>query len=279
VTVRTLHQVADLQRARVVFDRTWPLPGGGTTIEANLIRAIEHSGGYVAAAFPDGSEGPDGSDGRAAVGAAVGFLGRHRGADGRWETHLHSHMAAVLAAWQDRHVGTAIKMHQRAWALRHDVPVVAWTFDPLVRRNARFNLLKLGAGVTEYLPDFYGPMSDEVNAGDRSDRLLAWWQVGSDRAAAAAAGRLEPYQDPADAAGGLQPYRDPPAGAVVVPLPRDVVALRRTDPEAAIGWRMQVRDQLVVAMSAGYVVDGVTSEGSYVLLPPSATSTAAQEER
>ena len=52
-------------------------------------------------------------------------------------------------------------------------------FDPLVRRNARLNLVRLGADVTDYLPDFYGAMDDAVNAGDRSDRLLA--RCGSGR--------------------------------------------------------------------------------------------------
>ena len=45
-----------------------------------------------------------------------------------------------------------------------------WTYDPLVSRNARFNLVKLGAVGTEYAVDFYGPMRDGVNDGE-SDRL------------------------------------------------------------------------------------------------------------
>ncbi len=53
-----------------------------------------------------------------------------------------------------------------------------WTFDPLVRRNAWFNIAVLGAEVAEYLPSFYGSMTDAINAGDESDRLLVAWDVG-----------------------------------------------------------------------------------------------------
>ena len=248
VVVRSLHSIPDLEKARVVFDTTWPLPGGGTTMEMNLLRALEHSECYVSAAFA--VEDPDGD----AVGAALAFLGRHEGEGGIRELHLHSHMAAALPLWRDRHIGTALKLHQRAWAIRHGIAVIAWTFDPLVRRNARFNLVKLGAEVSEYLPDFYGEMTDAINAGDRTDRLMAWWVVDSERARVAARGGLTPIAAT--------------DGARVVPLPDDIVAIRAADPEEALRWRLDVRAAMVEALSEGYTVGGVDSDGSYVLLPP-----------
>ena len=45
--------------------------------------------------------------------------------------------------------------------------------DPLVRRNAAFNLNALGTRAVAFHPDFYGPMGDAINAGDASDRLEA----------------------------------------------------------------------------------------------------------
>ena len=246
VEVRSLHDLGELRRARDLFDATWPLPGGGTVLEMNLLRALEHAGGYVSAAFDLAEPGAD------PVGAALAFPGRHRRGDGSWEEHLHSHMAAVTPAWQDRHVGTALKLHQRAWALRHGIPAVVWTFDPLVRRNVRVNLVKLGVRVPEYLVDFYGPMEDEVNLGDPSDRLLARWEVGSPRAAAAAGG-------------GLAAWSRAPDDAVVVPLPADIVALRRADPAAATLWRLKVREAVLGAMGDGLEVVGVTTDGAMVL--------------
>ena len=94
-----------------------------------------------------------------------------------------------------------------------------WTFDPLVRRNAWFNIAVLGAEVREYLPSFYGSMTDAINAGDDSDRLLVTWDVG----------RPVPDspRDGHDIAGPTE----------LVPTPDDVVALRRTDPLAVALWR------------------------------------------
>ena len=247
VVVRSLHSIDDLAKVRVVFDGTWPLPGGGTTMEMNLLRALEHSECYISGAFSaDDPQGP-------AIGGALAFLGRHEEADGSRELHLHSHMAAAVPQWRDRHVGTALKQHQRWWAIRHGIPAIGWTFDPLVRRNARFNLVKLGAQVSEYLPDFYGQMEDAINAGDRTDRLMAWWVVDSERARRAASR-------------GLSPYSTVPEGVIVVPLPDDIVAIRAADPAAALRWRLQVREQLTTAMAAGYVIDGVDADGAYVLV-------------
>ena len=59
-----------------------------------------------------------------------------------------------------------MKLHQREWASRHDIEWIVWTFDPLVRRNAWFNIEVLGVHVTEYLVNFYGAMTDAINANE-----------------------------------------------------------------------------------------------------------------
>jgi predicted GNAT superfamily acetyltransferase len=268
VTVRELHSPRELEDARRLCDAVWPTVGGGSQVTANMLRAIEHAGGYVVGAYDRDGE---------PVGTALGFLGRHRDAAGAWEAHLHSHMAAVVPAMRDRSVGTALKLHQRWWAVRHDIPVVTWTFDPLVRRNARVNLVKLGAEVAAYLPDFYGEMDDEVNVGDPTDRLLAWWRVSSPRARDAAAGRLAAASGAAlresgavdlvlVGAAGPTPVDPAPGGDVLlVALPEDIVVVRSTDPDLAKRWRLVVREVMHHALSRHHRVDGITDDGAYVL--------------
>ena len=90
---------------------------------------------------------------------------------------LHSHITGILPGVRRTGLGRAMKLHQRAWAAEHGLAWVTWTFDPLVRRNAWFNIGVLGAEVHEYLVDFYGPIDDAINAGDESDRLLVAWAV------------------------------------------------------------------------------------------------------
>ena len=60
---------------------------------------------------------------------------------------------------------------------------VTWTYDPLIRRNAFFNLTRLGARPVEYLVDFYGEMTDAINAGQGSDRLMLHWDLATELAA------------------------------------------------------------------------------------------------
>lgn len=244
VIIRRLHGVHELEDARSVCDSVWPSVAGGTEITQNLITAMEHAGGYVAAAYlPEAPKKP--------VGAVVSFLGRHKEADGEWHLHLHSHMTAVLETVRDKNIGTLLKRDQRAWAIENGIETITWTFDPLVRRNARLNLIKLGADVSEYLVNFYGAMQDQLNHGDESDRMMAAWHVNSARANAAAAGELHPLTDI-------------PNDAIVVELPHDIVALRQADLSAAKEWRLRVRTLVTDAMNDGYVLTGLDSNDSYV---------------
>ena len=240
IRVEVLQTADELQAARDVCDAVWPSPDGGTQVTSNLLTAIAHSGGYVSVAR-DLATGES-------LAAVVALVGRHRTEHGVWESHLHSHMAAVVGHARDRGIGAAIKYDQRAWAAEQGIPLIGWTFDPLVRRNARLNLLKLGARVADYLPDFYGQMDDELNRGDRTDRLFVWWDTLVDH---------EPVE-----------YDEIPDGGVVVDLPDDIVALRTSDPESAAWWRESVRQQMLPLMSAGWRVVGVTDDTAYVLLPP-----------
>lgn len=255
-----LGEIAEFRAIAQMLARIWRVDSPDQIINTETMRALTHSGNYVVAAYRADR----------LVGAAIAFFG----AD-----HLHSHITGVDPAGQRGGVGYALKQHQRAWALARGITRVCWTFDPLVLRNAYFNLHKLGAGVTEYLAEFYGEMTDGINAGDASDRLYVRWDLTSPRAVAAAAG------DPGDvdatalrAAGatvlvdraGQEPVRtgaEPPTGgrAALVAVPPDIEGLRVRDPERARQWRFAVRDALTAALGAGLAVNGVSRDGFYVL--------------
>lgn len=243
VQVRAVADLREMAAAQQIFDATWPMARGGSNLPSNLFRAVLHAGGYACLAYSD--ERP--------IGATVALLGRESDG-GEQVVMLHSHMAAVLDGYRNRSIGTAMKSHQRLWALEHDIPVIAWTFDPLVRRNVRLNMLKLGAEVHGYQRDFYGPMDDDYEFVDESDRVFAWWVVDSARADAAARGALH-----AVAASELSP------DAVVIEIPDDIVSLRTTDIAAARDWRVRVREQMSAALAGGYRVANITTDGNYVM--------------
>ena len=234
VTVRSLHHLDDLRLAAGLFTSIWGADAEPPT-PVHLLRAFSQSGNYVVGAWESGG----------LVGALVAFLGRDGG-----QPLLHSHILGVTPGSRGRGVGFALKQHQRSWALARDIEVVTWTFDPLVRRNAWFNLNRLGADVVSYLENFYGPMSDGINAGDESDRLLVEWRLSSERASAAALGEAVAVD----------------TGEHLVPMPEDIVAVRRDDPASARRWREQVRRELAGALGQGYRVVGVTGDGAYVVV-------------
>src|SRR5206468_9447310 len=145
-------------------------------VGSDTLRALAHSGNYVAGAFIEGR----------LIGGLVGWLG----GTPPHELHMHSHILGVLPGNETRGLGFELKQHQRGWCLGRGVNVMEWTTDPLVRRNAHFNLTKLGAEAPDYLVNVYGQMRDGINAGEESDRLLIRWHLDSERAEAAAAGKL-----------------------------------------------------------------------------------------
>jgi predicted GNAT superfamily acetyltransferase len=263
--VAEIDDVEGLQRVSALLDVVWSNGDDAPIMGTNTLKALSHSGNYVAGAW----------SGRELVGALVGFHGRYGG-----RPQLHSHILGVTPRAQGRAVGYALKLHQRAWALARDIGMVTWTFDPLVRRNAYFNLSKLGASITAYYDDFYGPMSDGINAGDESDRVLVEWDLASSAVADAADGRRhDPSFDRVREDGGTVVLSEGADGvpvvravdgapALLLQLPEDIVAMRGRDPRAGAAWRRGLRATLGVAVRRGYRAVGMTRSGWYVLRRP-----------
>jgi predicted GNAT superfamily acetyltransferase len=271
VVIRELHRPEELKAARRLFEDIWrPAEGNPPPMTAELLRALAHAGSYVAGAFAGGHRGTPGGfpggSGTTLVGASAGFFTAPP------DLGLHSHITGVAPGGQHRGVGFALKVHQRAWALARGITEVVWTFDPLVARNAWFNLAKLGARPTAYLEDFYGPMTDAVNAGVASDRLLLAWRLDDPAVAAACAGRpLQPPPVEAEAAltvgPGLEPVTHrPDTPAVTVALPPELEAL---DPGQRRAWRQAVREALGGRLAAGAAVTGFLRHPDRYLVEPS----------
>jgi predicted GNAT superfamily acetyltransferase len=266
VEVADLHEIGEMTEVAELFIEVWRTSRTAAPCTPSLLRALAHNGAYVSGARARGRM----------VGASAGFL--HPAGDA---LGLYSHITGVRDDAQARGVGFALKQHQRAWALARDLPVVTWTFDPLVRRNAFFNLVKLGAEIVEYLPDFYGRMDDAINAGDESDRCLVSWRLASQRAVDAGRGAdLEPNLGTLrrngarillerDAAGEpVTREAEPGARALLVQVPGDIVAVRAADPDLAVRWRRALRAVMGEALGRGLAATGITRSGWYVLEQP-----------
>lgn len=243
VEVRALTGMDEFHAAAELLRTVW----GSSQVPAEVLRALDFAGGYVAGAFADGEM----------VGASAGFLAPREG-----RIHLHSHIAGVLAQWQGMHVGSALKLHQRDWALANDICTIEWTFDPLIRRNAFFNLVKLGAAVVAFEPDFYGAMHDAINVGDPTDRAVAEWDL-------TAARNNDDVEDGAvilHAAEDDTPVVTHAREATLRAwIPDDAVALRQRDAAAGRAWRLALRDSFGAAIRDGYRAVSITRDGWYTL--------------
>ncbi|AGL16835.1 GNAT family N-acetyltransferase [Actinoplanes sp. N902-109] len=260
VRVRVLTDVAELRAVCRFFDSIWHADPADAAVTPAMLRALSKAGNYVAGAY----------DGGTLVGACVGFFA----APDRQE--LHSHIAGVSAAARGRHVGRALKLHQRDWALQQGVTTITWTFDPLVCRNAYFNVVKLGGTPVQYLPDFYGTMADAINGDDSSDRLLLRWDLTAAQVVRAAHGEHRHWDAAALRAAGAvtalecdasgRPVAGPAGGRILlVAVPPDIEELRRADPACARHWRTAVRDVLGPLLGTGAAVTGFDRAGWYVL--------------
>jgi predicted GNAT superfamily acetyltransferase len=249
VRVTLLDSPASAAAIADLFIEIWETSARHAPVSPDLLCALSFTDQYVALARSEDGD---------VLGGSVGFL-----AD---EGHLHSHITGVRAEAQGRRIGYALKLHQRMWAAERGLTTISWTFDPLVRRNAYFNLTKLGAVPVRYLVNAYGAMADGLNAGEPSDRFLVEWPV------------IPPSVSPAqgDASGGDvvlssghddEPARGAADGAAVrvAWIPEDIMDLRHRQPALAHSWRLALREALTAAEALGFTATGMTRDGWYTL--------------
>jgi predicted GNAT superfamily acetyltransferase len=254
VVMAEVEEMTVMHAVSALFEQVWGRNDEGVPLSSEVLRALAHAGGAVTVARS--------ADGTLA-GAAALVLSPDAG--------TYSLIAAAAPGGSDRGIGYALKLRQRAWALSRGLTSMTWTFDPLVGRNARFNLTKLGARASEYVPGFYGEMHDEINQGDDSDRLVATWRLAGASAVAATEGTAIQPEDPLPASvlatgpDGEPAYVTDATGVVWIRVPGDIVAVRRGDAAAAAAWRACTREAFTDALAKGAVASGMTRTGWYQL--------------
>ena len=216
--------IEEMEAVSAFLCKVWA--GGPEVVPFDLGIAVLHVGAYCSAAY----------DGDEMVAASFGFRGVFNGKD-----ILHSH---VTGSFQPG-AGYTLKQHQFEWAKQQGLAGITWSFDPLVRRNCVFNFDKLGATAVEYLPNFYGTMTDEINAGDDSDRLFVYWNLT-----------------------GTQSDQSISPNAMPVEIPEDIEALRKTDLTAAKTWRTSTRQKLQPLLEQGWTIKAMQDRTHLLVEPP-----------
>jgi len=238
-TLRPCASFDDLKRCIALQKKIW----GYADDEAYPLRLFVNvckTGGHVIGAFTP-------------LGEMAGFVVALPAWRGRLR-FFHSLSLGVSQGYENQGLGRALKFEQRKIALRNGIECIEWTFDPLRSKNAFFNLVRLGAVVRRYVPDYYGPVKSRLQLGLPSDRLIAEWWLRSPRVKRALAGKPP-------RAGRRSP-------AAQVAIPEDLEALVKADPRRAREWQAAVRDELQKCFARKLVITGFEKAGeeaSYLL--------------
>jgi predicted GNAT superfamily acetyltransferase len=229
--VHALTTGAELTDLRELFDLAWPSPS--TQITQNFGTALIHSGAVLTGVYQD----------HQLVAGAMAIVSNQGGKVG-----LHSHMAATHPDFRGRGFGALVKYEQAAIAAAQGIRTITWTFDPLVLRNAKLNVLNLGVTIKKFVPDFYGQMEDEINANDLTDRLWCEWQLEQPKAMTA------PHQP--------LPISD---DLIRVPIVKDIGAIKNVDPKQARELRLDMRNALSNALDGTREIKGISPADEYLI--------------
>ena len=250
---RPLETLEELRTCVRLQETTWG-KGFSDIVPTSVLQVSQKVGGLAGGAFEDGRM----------IGFVYSLLGRFEGVLCHW-----SHMLAIEPSARGRGLGRALKLYQRESVLADGIPVIFWTFDPLVARNAHLNLNRLGARVLRYVPNMYGAdTGSPLHAAGETDRFIVRWDLDGpetrralDEGSARSASRLAaPIPDPAcvvprpggDPAGG----GELPRGDVVfVEIPADVESLPPDGP--LVRWRETVRGAFLTYLGRGYAVESL----------------------
>jgi predicted GNAT superfamily acetyltransferase len=164
----------------------------------------------------------------------------------RGERAIYSHMTAVRKGYQGAGIGARLKWAQRTRALAENIKYIKWTFQPVLARNAYFNLEKLGAELREYEPNFYGTdystaHNEGGNMGIDSDRLFAEWHLLSEKVIALAEGRE---------------FTETRALLEEIEVPNNWDELVATAPAKAIEEQARIKESFTAAFRSGMICRG-----------------------
>ena len=257
IVVRPLCRPEEFRACHEVQREAWAFPDL-LIIPYTQLLTIQHNGGIVLGAL----------DGPRLVGFVFGFLGR----DEAGMLYLFSQRMGVLPHFQGKGIGERLKWAQRAWALEHALDRILWTYDPLETPNAYLNITKLGGIVRHYQRDIYGEHDTPLHSGLPTDRVLLEWELNSPRVLARqasprpaqGAGRWlaelgRPVNAPTRNELGCAVCGTPDLrqeNALLVGVPSQWQALRRTNGALAAEWRQTTRELFEHYLGLGYVVTG-----------------------
>jgi predicted GNAT superfamily acetyltransferase len=211
----------------------------------------------------------------------IGFQYSFAGFNGQ-KVYLCSHTLGIESAYRNSGIGTKLKWQQRTEAIKKGYDLITWTYDPLETANGYLNIGKLGARCRNYLPHFYGEMTDALNEGLPSDRFMVKWWIKSDSVAQKAQLQQSKSQVKEnislihtfiDKRGLPVPQSidlnrtNAKNSSFLVPIPAAFQQLKKQDPMLANQWRLLTKKVFSHYFAHGFEVDDfIKNEGANSIL-------------
>jgi predicted GNAT superfamily acetyltransferase len=241
VMIRDCASLEDYQECVAIQEETWGR-AFSERVPAAILRVSQRVGGITAAAFD-------------ANGQMLGFVFGMTGVDKGDLVHW-SDMLAVRLEARGKHLGERLKQYQRRKVCALGVRRIMWTFDPLVSRNAHFNINRLGAMPVEYAENMYGTTRSALHGALPTDRFVVAWDCAaspSNHAADGVATSDAPLLNPvSNGTPTLATVGD--VAHVRVQIPIDVQPIIQQQPVLAARWRDITRRTIGERLAAGYRV-------------------------
>ena len=245
-TLRHFSALEDYDACMALQDETWG-HGFAERVPGAILRVAQKVGGVAAGAFDDRGR---------LMGFAFGMTGPRYGALVHW-----SDMLAVRAEARGTGVAAALKHFQREAVQQVGAQRMIWTADPLVARNAHFNINHLGALPAEYIENMYGAHTGSVLHGAMpTDRAVYHWSLQHADAFVKRGGVADAADERLPVAIAIALDGTPvsigtgQAPHVRVPVPVDLAEVQAASATLALAWRIAVRAAFVTHLERNYAV-------------------------
>ncbi|MDQ0199537.1 GNAT family N-acetyltransferase [Neobacillus ginsengisoli] len=249
IKIRSLLHIEELEDVRRLECKVW---GENDSIPTHQTITAVKNGGLVLGAYYEGQ--------------LVGFQYSFPGFNGK-SVYLCSHVLATDADFRNKGIGEKLKLAQREEALKLGYSLITWTYDPLESVNGYLNIAKLGGVSSTYIANCYGEMDDLLNSGIPTDRFLVEWHLEQEKSESkkeieidfAIANSLVQWdlnREGFPIPSSTLPLPNQDVKLTFVAVPKAFRAIRKTNIEAAVEWRMKTREIFIQLFQQGWEVTG-----------------------
>lgn len=237
IEIKRVEDIEDYKKLAQIQKSAW----GFADIEVaplHVMTRIQKYGGLVQGLYLDNEM----------IGFTQAFIGKWQG-----EYFVYSHMAAIKKEYQSCGYGFKLKKAQGEAVLEMGYRLMRWCFDPLESQNSFFNIHRLGVVCREYERNAYGTGESGLLEGLPTDRLIACWELDSERVKKRLEGK-QPEHIEAVPAENLGVFDSP---LTYIEIPRDIRSLKKADMMQAREWRMKTRELFELAFKKGYTAEEI----------------------